>query len=116
MSSSLKGRGFMVAAALAVAVGLAVGLIVWPPPAPRPIPRHVDPSAEADVLPLPRFMLLLVLKPLDDLVSYNFSGVSGELEALGNSYAPAGLRFLVDRFCTLMSRVAEDLNETDLLL
>ena len=86
----------------------------WAPP--KHVVRHVNPAAEAERLPLPAFMTLLVTNVFDSLIRGDYTATVGGLKTLGTAYIPERYRYIANRFMQLLNELSNLLNSTKTLL
>ncbi|KSW10760.1 hypothetical protein CF15_08240 [Pyrodictium occultum] len=83
--------------------------------AARP-PRHVDPSTARGEGPSPLALLALYARVAEAIGSMNLSAARAGLSLAEQVYAPAGLRYTLERLNSLLDRLAAQVNETRSLL
>ncbi|MCS7098701.1 MAG: hypothetical protein NZ922_06960 [Candidatus Methanomethyliaceae archaeon] len=92
---------------------IAIILIAQFWPTITPIVRHVNPKAEIERLPLPSYMMTLVLNPFNSLIMRNYTAVENEIKILSQAYIPDRYKFIIDRFNNLLSNISNFLAETE---
>ncbi|MEM3479507.1 MAG: DUF4129 domain-containing protein [Candidatus Bathyarchaeia archaeon] len=111
-----KSSAIVALLVLVVVTGLLAPSLLqfWKPT--KPIYRHVDPRAEAEQLPLPIFLNLLVVNLFDRLLKGDLVAMNEGLNALNATYIPERFRYIVNRFMQLMDDTAALLNYIENIL
>ncbi len=82
----------------------------------KPVVRHVNPASEAEQLPLPTLLTLLVTNVFDSLIGGDYKATAEGLKTLGAAYIPERYRFIVNRFMQLLNGLSNLLNNVEGLL
>ncbi|MBC7090494.1 MAG: hypothetical protein H5T50_01070 [Nitrososphaeria archaeon] len=111
----MKPKTFALTLAV-IAIVLAYLIILAIQPYPTIFRRHVDPNSETEKLPYQTYLTTFLLFTFDELVKGNFTGTILKLKEFNQTYVPASLKYIFERFRQLMNDLTVKLDDTDIQL
>lgn len=99
-----------------VALILAYTIILTIQQYPILFRRHVDPNSETEKYPYSIYLTTFLTLTFDELVKGNFTGTLERLKMLNQTYVPPTLKYVFERFRSLMKDLTIKLDDTDSLL
>ncbi|MEM2074036.1 MAG: hypothetical protein QXO33_05750 [Nitrososphaeria archaeon] len=99
-----------------VALILAYTIILTIQHYPTLLRRHVDPNSETEKYPYSLYLTTFLTLTFDELAKGNFTGTLERLKMLNQTYVPPTLKYVFERFRSLMKDLTIKLDDTDSLL